>query len=164
MRHLVVFYSRTGNTARVARLLAKKLSCDCEEIIDNKTRRGSVGLIGACLTPLTKGETTIKEMRTNPGDYDVVIIGTPIWWYTQTPATRAYIAHYRDQIKMAAFFFTCQVDNKILALSEMEDQLGKMPIATLRIDRVAVKEIENSKKVEAFLKAVRMGKPVQIGG
>ena len=36
MKYLVVFYSRTGVTKKVAQYLAQRLSCDCEEIIDKK--------------------------------------------------------------------------------------------------------------------------------
>ncbi|KKQ30010.1 MAG: Flavodoxin, FldA [Candidatus Shapirobacteria bacterium GW2011_GWF2_37_20] len=78
MKTLVVFYSRTGNTRRMGELIAQKLHADIDEIIDQKSRSGIIGWI-------LSGRDAMKEYLTkitftkNPADYDLVIVGTPIW-------------------------------------------------------------------------------------
>jgi flavodoxin len=42
---LVVFYSRSGATRRVADALAAELKCDAEEVVVTKSRAGFVGIM-----------------------------------------------------------------------------------------------------------------------
>ncbi|MGZ7109578.1 MAG: flavodoxin family protein, partial [Methanobacterium sp.] len=43
MKILVVFYSRTDNTRKVAEEIKNSLDCDIEEIIDTQNRSGPLG-------------------------------------------------------------------------------------------------------------------------
>ena len=43
MRSLVVYYSRTGVTKKVAEAISRKLGSDVEEIIDQRDRSGPKG-------------------------------------------------------------------------------------------------------------------------
>jgi len=153
MKALVVYYSRTGNTKHVAETMAKNLNCDIEEIVDNKKRSGVVGSASAYLRP--KAPTSIKELKHNPKDYDMVIIGTPIWWYTSTPAVNAFLNKYKQHIKKAAFFYTCGADTKINAFPDMENLLGKQPVATFSIEAGAINNGAFRKKLETFVRNVK---------
>jgi len=155
MKSLVVYYSRSGNTKLVAETIAKQMGCDIEEIIDNKNRDGIIGYIGGVLNH--KGPTTIKEMNSKPGDYDLVIIGTPIWWYTCTPAVTAYLKQYGKDIKRAAFFYTCNVDNKISALKDMEGHLGRSPVSTFGIEKPKKNTKTMDKKLKGFIREIKAG-------
>ena len=148
MKTLVVYYSRTGNTKKVGELIAQKLNCKTEEIVDNKSRKGTFGAIGAIMKP--KASTTIQNMS-DPKD-NLVIIGTPVWWYTLTPATKTYLELYKP--KKVAFFFTCKVDKKITAFEDMEKTCDIKPTATLRIDKKDMEDLENSKKVNEFVRSL----------
>ena len=148
---LVVFYSRTGNTKKVGELIARELNCTTEEIIDNKNRAGLIGLAGGVVNP--RGSTKIIKMKKKPIDYDIVIIGTPIWWYSLAPAVKTYLEEYKP--KKVAFFFTCEVDKKNTAFEDMENICGVKPVATLRIDKKDKKDLENSEKVKEFVNYLR---------
>ena len=56
--------------------------------------------------------------------------------------------------KKVAFFFTCAVDNKITAFEDMENICGVKPVATLRIDKKDMGDLENSEKVKEFVKSL----------
>jgi flavodoxin len=43
MKTLVVYYSRTGTTRKVAEAIAGILRCDIEEVVDTKKRSGILG-------------------------------------------------------------------------------------------------------------------------
>ena len=153
MKGLVTYYTRTGNTKVVANAIAEKLGCNIEEIVDNKKRTGLIGSAGAYLNP--KAETTVKDMKTDPKNYDMVIIGTPIWWYTCAPAVTAYLDKYEGGIKKAAFFYTCGANAKIKAFSDMEKMLGQAPVATLGIEVGAIKNDTYDKNVDKFVKKIQ---------
>ena len=106
MKALVTFYSRDGHTKRAAEIIAKALNADIDEIKDKKPRKGIIGFLRAGYDA-TRGKTTEINFSKNPADYDIVIIGSPVWNGRVTPAVRTYLLKNRDGIKKAAFFATC---------------------------------------------------------
>ena len=126
MKTLVVFYSRSGTTKRVALDVAKALNADIDEVIDKKSRKGILGFLRAGYDA-TRGKTTEIEFEKDPSDYDLVIIGTPVWNSRVTPAIRTYLLRNRERIKRAAFFSTC-AGRPGKCLEQMEELWGKKPI------------------------------------
>ena len=93
MKKLVVFYSYTGHTKMIAENIQQKLNCDILEIkpvkpystdyqtvVDEEQNNSSVGK-----TP------DIQKIDMNLNDYDEIIIGTPVWWYTIAPVIRTFL-------------------------------------------------------------------------
>ena len=106
MKCLVVFYSLTGTTKKIAEVITDLLECDIEEIIDTTVRTGLKGHLVASKDALTKNNTVIKEISKDSSVYDVVIIGTPVWAFTMAPAVRTYIIENKGKFKKIAFFCT----------------------------------------------------------
>ncbi len=106
MKVLVAFYSRDGHTRRAAEIIGSVLKCDIDEIVDKKPRKGMVGFFRAGYDA-TREKTTEIKFTKNPRDYDIVVIGSPVWNSRVTPAVRTYILRNRENIKKAAFFVTC---------------------------------------------------------
>lgn len=105
MKALVVYYSRTGKTKNIAESIAKKLGADIEEIVDTTPRKGFFGFLFGSRDAMFKKGTSIEPLKSKPEDYDVVVVGTPIWAGTMAPAVRTYLNI--SKIKKAAFFCTC---------------------------------------------------------
>ncbi|MDK2849883.1 MAG: hypothetical protein PWR32_550, partial [Candidatus Woesearchaeota archaeon] len=78
MKILVVCYSRTGKTRKIANKIAQSLNADFDEIIDQKPRRGFLGFLKAGYDA-TLGKTTEITFTRNPENYDLIILGTPVW-------------------------------------------------------------------------------------
>jgi len=129
MKTLVVYYSRTGHTRSVAQKIAEILHADLDEIIDKKNRSGMVGYLKAGKDAMTKANADIGY-KLNPTDYDMVVIGTPIWGFTMTPALRTYLTAHSNSIKKVAFFATSGGSEFNKTAGEME-LLSKQPVATL---------------------------------
>ena len=138
MKILVTYYSRTGNTKHIAHAVANRLKADIDEIIDTKKRSGIFGYIGGGRDALF-GHRTKIEFRKNPRKYDLVIVGTPTWLYTATPAVKEYLI--KNSFKKVAFFCTHGSNYKNV-FREM-NKLAGYPIATLE---VLDKEVTKSKK------------------
>jgi len=126
MKTLVVFYSQSGATRRVAQEVAKALNADVDEVIDKKSRKGVLGFLRAGYDA-TRGKTTEIEFEKDPYDYDLVIVGTPIWNGRVTPAIRTYLLRNREKIKNVAFFSTC-VGRPGKCLKQMEELWGKKSV------------------------------------
>ena len=86
-KKLVAYFSATGRTAKVAKLLAEVLGADIYEIQPkvpytkadlnwlNKKSRSSVEMNNKTFRP------EIAESNVQIPDYDVIFLGFPIWWY-----------------------------------------------------------------------------------
>lgn len=134
MNSLVVYYSRTGTTRKVAEKLASLLKCVSEEIRDTRNRKGILGFLSAGKDATTKKLAKIEKVNNDPASYGMVIIGTPMWNRRMSAAIRTYLTQYKDNFKKVAFFCTYQYtdDNPF---EEMESLCGKRPVATLRLHR-----------------------------
>lgn len=106
MKILVAYYSRTGNTRKASQIIANTLNADVDEIMDKKSRKGILGFLRAGYDA-TRGNTTEITYTKDPENYDIVIIGSPVWNGRVTPAVRTYLIRNKEKMKKAAFFITC---------------------------------------------------------
>ena len=60
---LVVYYSRTGSTRKVAEYITKQLGADMEEIIDMRKRSGAGGFVLGGRDAIRRKETEISEIK-----------------------------------------------------------------------------------------------------
>ena len=128
-RILVVCYSLTGNTERVAKDLAARLGAELEMIDDRKNRRGFFGHLGAALDSVRERSAQIADIRKYPSDYALTLIGTPIWGGKMTPAVRAYLRAVRGRINDVAFFTTSGSTGAEKVVPAMEALVGRKAVA-----------------------------------
>lgn len=112
MKSLVVYYTRTGKTKFVAEAIAAQLGADIEEVIDLKKRQGKIGWIMGGKDATRKSFTKIAPTKNALADYDLIVIGTPIWAWSPTPAIRTYISQNDLSGKKVALFYTFESDMK----------------------------------------------------
>lgn len=92
---LVAYYSWScGNTEKIAEQLADACDADIARIetvvpypedyqatVEQGQREVNAGFM-----------PEIEPLEYSPADYDVIVIGTPTWWYTMAPAVKTLIA------------------------------------------------------------------------
>ena len=152
MKKLVVFYSRTGNTRKIAEEIARKINADIEEIIDLKNRKGILNWLRAGRDGMKRNLTKIKYFK-DPIKYDLIIIGTPIW-VNMTPAIRTYLLENKDKIKKIAFFSTHGGKSVGKAFDEME-KITKKPVAVFSLREREVKENSFEDKLKDFCRDLK---------
>ena len=140
MRILVAYYSRTGITETVAKEIAEKLGADLEKIEDTKNRDGALRFIVACKDGAMKKSAEIKPTRQDPAEYDLVIIGTPVWANTMTPAVRKYLMDFGKTIKKAATFVTTNSSGIDATNKHLAELLDGEVVATAGFRRKHVKK------------------------
>ena len=156
MKVLVVYYSRSGNTKKVAEAISNAFKCDIEEIKDTKDRSGFLGWLYAGRDSMRGNLTKIKDILKNVGSYDIVIVGGPIWAWNIDIPVRTFLTNYGDQIKNAAFFCTEDRMGASRAFKTMSSILGKEPVATLVARKMEVKQGKHLQKVSAFVDKIRI--------
>lgn len=150
MKTLVVYYSRSGSTQRVAQTLAKNLSADMEEIIDLTPRSGAAGWLRAGRDATLKRETPIQGLTKLPDDYELVIVGTPVWAFNVTPAIRTFLREYGPRCRRVAFFCVMGGSGNIRTFRTMTELAGKQPLATLAMREDQARAIWFSEPLKKF--------------
>ena len=130
---LVVYYSRTGTTRKVAQLMAAALGAELDEIRETTSRSGVLGYLRACYDAVTKRSAPILTGKKNPGNYDLVIIGTPVWASAVPPPVRTYLTTAKGQLPAVAFFCTLGGSGAEATFKQMVAVAGKAPSATCAI-------------------------------
>jgi len=150
MKSLVVFYSRSGHTKKVAESISAGLGAEIEEIIDTKKRSGPIGFMVSGKDAVQKKLTKLRESSKDPGDYDIVIIGTPIWVGAMSAPIRTYLTEKKEKLGKVAFFCTAGSDDGKRTFSAMEELCGKEPASVLTVHTKVVKAGNFEKDVERF--------------
>jgi len=154
MKKLVVYYSKTGITKKVAENISFWLKANREEILDEKEWRGAIGYLKAGRDAAEKKLTKISEPEWDPADFNMVIIGTPVWAWTMTPAIRTYIEKYKDVLKEKelGFFCTMARNGDKRAFKAMEELIGRKPRAFLSLKTKEVVQSKYETAVREFVK------------
>ena len=94
MNALILYYSYGGNTRKIAEHIQKTLRCGCAEIETVKPYTGDYNsVVNQGQQEVDDGfEPEIKHPTKNPDDYDTIILGTPVWWYTYAPAVKTLLS------------------------------------------------------------------------
>ncbi len=130
-RILVVYYSRSGHTKQLAEQLARALSADLEAIADPTDRSGVRGYLRSGFEAGFQRIVPIAECTHDPNDYELVVVGTPVWNMSVSSPVRSYLHRYQDRLRKVAFFCTCGGSGGQRAFAQMARVCGLAPAATL---------------------------------
>ncbi|QSX77778.1 flavodoxin family protein [Agrilutibacter solisilvae] len=103
---LIAYYSMGGNTRRVAEEIRAATGADMEEIREPKPRRGLRGVVGALFDATLRRRPAILAGAHAPADYDLLVIGGPIWASRLAAPVRTFAERNATQAKKVAFFCT----------------------------------------------------------
>lgn len=152
-RILVIDYSRSGNTHKVAQAIASACGADLEQIRDAKPRHGLWGWIRSGREAMRAIPGEIRPPRRDPADYDLVVLGSPVWAGHVSSPMRAYLGHRSGRLAQVALFVTEGGSGGPKAIAEMSALAGQQPVATLEL---RVKELDDLRsKVETFIGRVQ---------
>ncbi|MFO8020081.1 MAG: flavodoxin [Promethearchaeia archaeon] len=155
MNYLVVFYTRTGNTRKIANFIAEQLNADIEELIDTKKRKGFIGWFRSGFDAFREKTTDLRVTQKKPENYDVIILGTPVWANKMTPALRTYILEKKDKFKRVAFFCTEGSTGAENLFSSLKGLCSKSPVATKEIVAKQVKTGEYIALAKEFIQEIQ---------
>ena len=108
MKKLVVYYSYTGNTKKIAKIIQEKLNCDILELtpkIPFSTDYQTV-VDEYQNNSIDNKKVEINNINIDFSEYDEIIIGTPVWWYTISPVVTTFLKKYDLSTKKVYLFAT----------------------------------------------------------
>jgi flavodoxin len=157
---LVVHYSRTGTTRKLADAIVAATGWDVEPIVDTCDRGGFWGFLRSGFQAVTQRRTRLQPSRRDLRSYDLVLIGSPVWDRSVSTPVRTYLGDHAAELPNVAFFLTFGGDGKEQAFSQMSALSGKAPLATLALTQ---EQMLHDTPVEAVARFVE-GLVLQLGG
>ncbi|HWW69835.1 MAG TPA: flavodoxin [Duganella sp.] len=128
---LIVYYSRTGVTAKAATSLARACGADLEQIHDVHPRGGAGGFLRSAWQALRKSPAEIEPPRYRPADYPFIVLGTPVWAGRMSAPMRSYILQQREHFRRVALFCTMGGRDGQDVLTSMAELCNKLPVASM---------------------------------
>ncbi len=150
-RILVVYYSRTGHTQQVAEAIASTFDADLEAIGDVKSRLGLLGSPRSAVEGLLGRLTGIRKVEKDLEQYDLVVLGTPIWSGNMSSPMRTYLTQQHGKFRQVAFFCTEGGIGGKRAFRQMAKIVGRDPIATMIITQRELRSEAYDGKVAQFV-------------
>lgn len=124
MNVLTVYYTRSGNTERVAKRIHESLGGDLELISEPKSRKGMLGWLRSGRENSSKKVAEINPTQYDPGEYELVILASPIWAGLVSAPMRSYMMENKGKLKRTAVFLSNDSGVVEKALTEIHEILG----------------------------------------
>ena len=99
---------RSGHTKMIANIIKKKLDCDVLELEPKYEFSSDYDEVVKEYQNNEKDKSTveIKDININLDNYDEIIIGSPVWWYSITPVVREFLKENNLEDKTVIPFAT----------------------------------------------------------
>ncbi|MDO9183262.1 MAG: flavodoxin, partial [Bacteriovorax sp.] len=95
---LVLYFSNSGYTKKLANEISQNLMADLEEIKTSVSYTGFLGYQRALLHSIFKKEPKINGLHHQLTDYDIVIVGSPVWAATVASPINSFLKNNKENI------------------------------------------------------------------
>ena len=96
MKTLIVYYSYTGNTKKIANAIKNNLNCDILEVTPKIPFSNDYDEVIAEYQNNSIEDKSIEiiDIGIDLKEYDKIINGSPVWWYTICPVITTILKKY----------------------------------------------------------------------
>lgn len=150
MKSLVVYYSRTNITRKLAEAIARESNSDIEEIIPKENYQGKLGYARGGKHAIQEKIIDIEPLKYDPADYDVVYLGAPVWASKAANPLISYIKQNEGKFSNVKFFMTAGSSGFESGFQQLEKFCVK-PQKTLALTTKEVKKDEFENKLNQFI-------------
>lgn len=126
---LCVYYSRTGRTEALMQEIAQELGCELVKLEDGVSRSGFVGWLRSGMQAMARKIPPVQKPETKLplSEYDLVIIGTPVWAGRCSAPVRSFLLQFGEELKEAAYVITRGSDVRYEEVFDQMDLYVKTP-------------------------------------
>jgi len=156
-KKLIVYYSLTGNTQFIAETLRDSIEADILELKPIKELNADSGtrfMWGGYQSTMKK-KPKLMDFDINPLEYDLVILGTPVWAWNISPPMRSFLSKFDLTGKKVALWM-CHAGDGVKAMIRFKEVLKSANI----IDSISFQQPlkndsdTNKEKAIAWIKSV----------
>ena len=151
---LLTYYSRTGNTERVAEEIATACHATVEKLQETRWRSGFLAYLRSGREAWKKIAAPIQPTKEDPTHFDVVALGTPVWAGHLASPMRTYVEAHARKSRQVAFFCTQGGAGADKVFRDMAALCGTEPVATLVVTEKELKTGAYRDRLALFAKAL----------
>lgn len=124
---LCLYYSRTGHTRRAIKEIAEALNAEVVSIGDGVDRSGWRGYLRSGRDAMRRSTHPLIPYETELplGDYDLVILGTPVWAGRCASPIRSLLKRRGLELERVAYVLTREGSSRCEAVYEQMDLYTK---------------------------------------
>lgn len=151
---LVVSYSYTGTSRRVAQLLRDRQDWEVAEIAEARPRTGAFGYLRCLLDSRFRRCPEIRYDGPLPRHFDTVVLVSPIWGQQLAGPMRSFITRRRDHLPDLAVVSVMGGSGAPNAVSEIGRIIGRAPILSIALTTREVHDGSCAERLQRFGTAV----------
>ncbi|MFA6422643.1 MAG: flavodoxin [Candidatus Buchananbacteria bacterium] len=109
MKSLIIFYSLDGNTRFLANEMAKEIGADLLELKPEKSINAGnfMKYFWGGKQVMMNERPKLLAMENKPADYELSIIGTPVWASNFAPVFKTFFSEVKIRDKKIGLFCSC---------------------------------------------------------
>lgn len=158
---LVVVYSYTGTSRKVADLLCSQQAWPMAEIVETRPRAGALGGLRCLLDSAFRRHPPIRYDGPRTKNFDAVVLVSPIWGQRLAGPMRSFVGMRRNHLPNVAVISVMGGRGAPNAVAEISRLIGRAPILDAAF---TMREVDNGSfatRLEAFGTAVRNAEGAQ---
>jgi hypothetical protein len=150
-RKLIIYYSRSHATQKLAAELVKDLGADVVALQEQRSRAGMMGFMRSLWDASRSVLPPIAPLYIDPSHYDLILLGTPVWAGRAACPMRRFLCDAAHRLPPTAYFCTYGGRGYETTFRDMCALDGKAPIATLAIRRTDLLQGLHTEKLDRFV-------------
>ncbi|NLT12543.1 MAG: flavodoxin [Clostridiaceae bacterium] len=154
MKAVIYYYSLEDNTKRIAERIAEGTSMEVCRLIPQKTypTNGLKFLFGG-MDVIFKKTPKLESLSNRPEGYDFIVLATPVWASSFTPAIRSFLGDHNLSGKKIILVATSGGGDASKCFKAMREALGESEIVGEFVIKSPVADNENA--ADAVVDSIR---------
>lgn len=152
MNSLIVFYSFTGNTEKVANILADALRKKGQVTVQNLKPINETKHFYIQCFKARFGKKAILESGTNfdISKYELLCLGTPVWAFAPTPAINTYLDKLSGVNAKKVLIFTTYGSGAGVGkcVNNIKKRLADKGVSEIKVLNIQMNDVKNTSFVE----------------
>lgn len=159
---LVVTYSLTGTSRRLAQQLCSQQAWPMGEIREARTRKGMSGMLRCLLDSWLKRTPEVAYAGPPPIAFDTVVLVSPIWAYRLAGPMRSFVSSRQKQLPDVALISVMGGAGAQQAEAEVVGLLGRPLILSTSFKQKEVQARACTDHLKAFASALETAQDLQM--
>jgi menaquinone-dependent protoporphyrinogen IX oxidase len=121
-----------------------------EEIVEKDKRKGIIGYLKSGYQASRGKVEHIEDSKYELSNYDLLIVGTPVWAGKMSVPVRTYLNKNMNKIPLLACFCTCNASGIEKTIEDIGNYVNTTPLASFGVKSSDIKDGSYKNMVDKF--------------